>query len=253
MSRYFAREYSGGAFVLLGPSHLVTLGITVAAILGLFFWGRSLPARAKLVVRTGLAGLLISNEIAWHAWTIATDQWSVRTMLPLHMCSVTTWLSILGLLRPNLVTYEFVYFLGITGAGHTVATPDIGIYGFPHLRFFLTLVGHAAIVVTGAYLTFAEGYRPTWASIRRVLVWTNVYLVAIFFLNKAIGSNYMYVAHKPATASLMDVLGPWPWYILALEAVGVLHMLALYAPFAIADARQRWKTAAAGQDSTPGG
>ena len=33
--------------------------------------------------------------------------------------------------------------------------------------------------------------------------------------------------------SLIDVLGPWPWYILALEGVGLVLFFLLYLPFAI--------------------
>lgn len=239
MTQYFSKDYSGDAFVLFGPAHLVSLLVTAAVVFGLGIWGRSLPSAARAGLRFGLCAVLVVNEIAWHVWTIATDQWSVRTMLPLHLCSLTAWMSIVGLLRPSSLSFDFVYFLGITGAGHTLLTPDLGPYGFPHIRFFLTIVGHAGIVVAATYMAFVRRSRPTWASFRRVLVWTNLYLAAVFALNLAIGSNYMYVAHKPATASLMDWLGPWPWYILALEAVGVLHMLALYAPYAIADARCR--------------
>jgi hypothetical integral membrane protein (TIGR02206 family) len=250
MARYFARDYSGGAFVLFGASHIAALGVTAAAILALGIWRRSISPRGALALRYGLSGALIMNEFVWHVWTIATDQWSVQTMLPLHLCSVTAWLSIFGLLRPSPFLFEFIYFLGIPGAGHTLLTPDIGVYGFPHLRFFLTMVGHAGIVIAAAYMTFVQGFRPTWSSFIRVFGWTNVYLVAIFLLNHAIGSNYMYVAHKPATTSLMDVLGPWPWYILALEGVGILHMLVLYVPFAFADGRRRAKLNPVGKQGT---
>jgi len=141
------------------------------------------------------------------------------------------------MIRPSRASFEFVYFLGITGAGHTLLTPNIGRYGFPHIHFFLTLVGHAGIVLAAVYLTFVEGYRPTWKSLWQVFGWANLFMVGIFFLNRAIGSNYMYVSHKPETPSLMDLMGPWPWYILVLEAVALMHMLALDTPFAIADAR----------------
>jgi hypothetical integral membrane protein (TIGR02206 family) len=239
MISIFEKDYSGDPFVLFGRSHLVTLGLTLSAIAALALWGRRFTPGAKKVLRYTLAGLLVANEIAWHAWTLATDQWSIRTMLPFHLCSVTTWLSILALLRPSQAPYEIVYFLGIAGAGETLLTPDVGRYGFPHLHFFLTMVGHAGIVVAAAYLTLVENFRPSWSSFLRVFGWGNLYMVAIFFLNLMIGSNYMYVAHKPLTPSLMDVMGPWPWYLFALEAVGLLHMLILYAPFAVADARRR--------------
>jgi uncharacterized membrane protein YwaF len=49
----------------------------------------------------------------------------------------------------------------------------------------------------------------------------------------------MFVARKPETASLLDVLPEWPWYILWLEAIGLLTCLILYIPFIIKDLRAR--------------
>lgn len=53
--------------------------------------------------------------------------------------------------------------------------------------------------------------------------------------NALLGSNYMFIARKPDDPSLIDVLGPWPWYILSLEAVGLAICFILYLPFAIKD------------------
>jgi hypothetical integral membrane protein (TIGR02206 family) len=63
----------------------------------------------------------------------------------------------------------------------------------------------------------------------------NLYMLLITFVNRAIGSNYLFIAHKPETASLIDVLGPWPWYILIMEGIGILLCLLLYLPYAIHD------------------
>jgi hypothetical integral membrane protein (TIGR02206 family) len=86
-------------------------------------------------------------------------------------------------------------------------------------------------------MTLVEGYRPTWKSLGRVFLWTNIYMVAVFILNQVIGSNYLFIAHKPETPSLIDLLGPWPWYILALEAIGLVLCLLLYLPYAVRDWR----------------
>jgi uncharacterized membrane protein YwaF len=50
---------------------------------------------------------------------------------------------------------------------------------------------------------------------------------------------------KPATASLLDALPAWPYYIPFLELIGVVTCLLLYAPFIIKDwrAKVRAKTA----------
>jgi uncharacterized membrane protein YwaF len=44
---------------------------------------------------------------------------------------------------------------------------------------------------------------------------------------------------KPPTASLIDVLGPWPWYLLALEGIAFVIFFILYLPFAIKDWREK--------------
>ena len=41
----------------------------------------------------------------------------------------------------------------------------------------------------------------------------------IMLINKLVNGNYMFLSHKPDSASLLDVLGPYPWYILSLEGL----------------------------------
>jgi hypothetical integral membrane protein (TIGR02206 family) len=139
----------------------------------------------------------------------------------------------------NYQIYEFMYLMGIGGAIQALATPDLGIYGFPHFRFFQTFISHGLIVTAAIYMTTVEGYRPTWKSIWRVFVWMNAYMVIVFFINTAIGSNYLFINHKPETASLLDMLPRWPIYILYVEVIGMITVLLLYLPFAIKDWRRK--------------
>ena len=92
-------------------------------------------------------------------------------------------------------------------------------------------------------MTVVEGFRPTLQSFKRIFVWTNIYMVIIFFLNLAIGSNYLFVAGKPEFPTLLDMLAPWPWYIIELEAVGFAIFFLLYVPFLIKDWNAKQATA----------
>lgn len=142
------------------------------------------------------------------------------------------------LLNKNYRIYEFAYFLGIGGAIQALLTPDIGIYGFPHFRFVQTFISHGLLLTAAVYMTTVEGFRPTLRSLLRVIISLNIYMAVIFVVNQLIGSNYLFVAHKPPGPTLLDVLPQWPWYILAIEAIGLVVFLTLYVPFAIKD----WQT-----------
>ena len=158
-------------------------------------------------------------------------------MLPLHICSVLIWLSGFMLIFKNYQIYEFVYFLGIGAGLQALLTPDVGIYNFPHFRFLQAFIGHGLMLTSGVYMTTVEGFRPTWKSMFRVIIISNIYMVVIFFFNRAIGSNYLMVNGKPTVASILDLLPEWPWYLIHVEIIGILTCLILYLPFAIKDRR----------------
>ena len=118
-------------------------------------------------------------------------------------------------------------------------TPDAGRFGFPHYRFFQVMLSHGLIITSALYMSFVVRYRPTWSSVARVLIYSNIYAVVIFFFNFLIGSNYLFLAHKLDTASLLDVLPPWPYYLGFVEILGVVFVLLFYAPYAVRDALRR--------------
>jgi hypothetical integral membrane protein (TIGR02206 family) len=229
ISHYFAWNSSGAPFVLFGPAHLAALAMIAAlALLLPQLRERSLAQRR---FRYGLATLLILNELSWHLWHGVHGQWSIQTMLPLHLCSVLIFGSAVLLVTQRYGIFEFAYFMGIGGALQALLTPDLSIHGFPHFRFWQTFISHGGIVLTALYMVIVANYRPTWRSLLRVMVGMNLYMALVGIVNWLLGSNYMFIAHKPETPSLLDVLGPWPWYILNLEALGLAICLLLMLPF----------------------
>ena len=231
MQRYFDYNYDGAPFDVFGPGHLTALAI-IAAIIVFIVWVRRYPGdAAKRRTRFVLAGIILVVESSWHVWNLAIDTWDVQRHLPLHTCSMGIWLSIVMLTTRNYRLYEILYFIGIAGATQALLTPSVGAYGLPHFWPIQSLASHGLLVIALVYMTAIEGLRPTWMSIWRTMLVLNIYMLLITGVNYLIGSNYMYTLRKPATASLLDVLGPWPWYILACEFVAIFLFMILYSPF----------------------
>ncbi|MEP6895904.1 MAG: TIGR02206 family membrane protein [Chloroflexota bacterium] len=234
MDKFFAGDYPGPTFEYFGTTHIAALICLVLLNLFLIRF-RNADEKTKRNIRWTLALILLGNEIAWHYWNYAVGKWTLQTMLPLQVCSLLVWFGALMLFTKNYSIYEFMYLMGIGGAIQALATPDLGIYGFPHFRFFQTFISHGLIITSAIYMTVVEGLRPTWKSLLRVAIWMNVYMVIVYFINIYLGSNYLMINGKPNTPSLLDLLPPWPIYIVYMEALGIITFLILYLPFVFKD------------------
>lgn len=236
MLELFSVEPTQTSLQIFGPKHLTVVAVFVLFWMSLFYFRNIWGDRQKNLVRITLAILLAVNEIGLHIWSAYWGIWNIQTMLPLHMCSVILWITVYMALTDNRSLYDFAYFLGIGGALQAFLTPSDGaMYDIPHYRILQTLVAHGLIITIPLFMTVVEGQRPTLASFKRIFIWANIYMVIIFFLNRLIGSNYLFIAQKPPSPTLMDILSPWPWYIPQLEVVAFVIFFILYLPFLIKD------------------
>ncbi|TLS50278.1 TIGR02206 family membrane protein [Paenibacillus antri] len=222
-------------FVLFSAAHgagLLAAALAVAAIVG--FRAALRRPTANRIARYGLAGLLAASEAALYSWYTITDAWGLYA-LPFQLCTMTLWFSVFALLTRKRTLVEISFFLGILGALQALATPYLTV-GFPDFRYFHFFLAHIGIVSAGVFLTAVDGIRPTWHSALRSLLWLNALAVPAGIANAITGENFMFLARKPSTGSLLDALAPWPWYILELEAVALLMIFALLGIVKAADA-----------------
>jgi hypothetical integral membrane protein (TIGR02206 family) len=216
--------------------------IAALALIGINIWLASFKRAdepTKRFIRYALAIGLWLDEIIWQYWNYTEGQWTIQTMLPLHICSLMIWLGGLMLIFRNYRIYEFGYFLGLGAATQVLLTSYVPLELFTQYRYFQIFISHGLLITSVIYMTTVEGFRPTWGSYFRAVVGTNLYMAVLFPLNLLLGSNYMFLAYKPDEfASLLDILPAWPYYIIHMEILGILIWLMLYLPFAIKD----WRT-----------
>lgn len=236
-ARWLAADYFGEPFALFGRAHLVATCLVLLALLPVLLPRSCWSDRARNVFRFALAGALLALELGRHAWFLANGLWSVQGMLPLHFCTISVWLSVVALATRSRGAYEPLYFLGLGGATQALITPSLAPYGFPHVLALQTYASHTGIVMATLFLTRIEGFRPTPQSLLRLILAVAAYVPAVFALNLAIGSNYLFLAAKPEFATAMDWMPAWPWYIGVLIALALAIALLLYLPFLIADRR----------------
>jgi hypothetical integral membrane protein (TIGR02206 family) len=209
------------AFEPFSPEHLIGIMLAAAIVIGIIVFRRKLRMEVcNRAVRYGLAAFFVSCEAALYVWYAVTDNWGLQS-LPFQLCSIMMWLSAALLLTRSRKLYEITFFIGILGAVQALLTPNLDA-AFPQFRFFQFFLAHGAIIGASVFLTAVEGYRPRLSSMFKAIGWLHVLAVPAAVTNYFTGSNFMFLTRKPDTASLLDLLAPWPWYLLQLEIVTLM-------------------------------
>ena len=153
---------------------------------------------------------------------------SVIDVLPFNMCNYTLILAGIMMITRSKKIFPLVYFWSI-GAIFALATPDVFI-AFPNpqnISFFLT---HIYIYVSMGYAIKYFGFKINFTDFKKAFIYINMIMFVLFFLNLLIGSNYMFLRY-PAPKSPMEILGPWPYYIIGLEVSMLILFTLFYLPF----------------------
>jgi hypothetical integral membrane protein (TIGR02206 family) len=135
------------------------------------------------------------------------------------------------LLRRSYGAFEVAYFWAMGGTVQAILTPDLRT-GFPSPRYIIFFTSHGLVMVGVAFAIGVYQFRPTLRSVGKALAAIVAYAAVIGLLNPLLGTNFLYLQHKPGGASLLDYLGPWPWYVLSLALLTIVSCFVCYLPFA---------------------
>ena len=227
---------SPAPFVPFGVAHLSALGSIAILALSLVVLVRARP-RFELAMRLCLAAAILLF-VAFELGIAAREGWtSWKTVLPLELCDAALVLAVLTLLRPRTRPAELVYFWAGSGTVLAMLTPDLQ-WNFPRWEFLVFFGLHGLVLGAALLLVFGLGLRPRPGAAWRAFAITASWAAFVGLVNLALGTNFMYLRHKPSGATPLDLMGPWPAYIAtgALAALALFQLLSL--PF-----RREWRAA----------
>lgn len=216
---------------ILSPEHLVVVAVTIAAALGLALAARrdSGGAWTRPAARA-LAVVLVLNEVAFHVVHQLDEGLSARGDLPLHLTDAATIAAVIALWRGSALAFELTYFWALTATVQALLTPDLR-QGFPDYRWWWFVVAHAGVVVAAVFLAWGLRRTPRPRAVPRVFAWSLGVTALAAAGTLAFDGNYMFLREPPEGGSLLDLMGPWPWYIASTAALALLLFWLLDRPF----------------------
>ncbi len=231
--------YDPDPFILFGTEHILALLL----FLGLWIWlpryaKNELSSSAQESLGRWISYFVAGTYIAWPILEIMAGTFDAKLHLPFHLCRITNILLPFVMIYKKQIWFELIFFWGLSGMLQASITPDIT-QGFPHFHFIRFFIGHSGLVLAIMYAIVVYGLRPRVKGIWIAMIGINIVLFIAFLVNTALDSNYFWIRGKPPVPSLLDYMGPWPWYIMWSEFLALGHFIIAYSPFYFLNKRKQ--------------
>ena len=205
---------AAGRFQAFGPSHRGALLLLLAGVVAILVFvrrHRGTPLAERVGRRLGLTVLAVTVPLQVLYFT--PGYWDLDKTLPLQLCDLASGVAVYALWTRRRWAAALTYFWGLTLTSQAILTPDLAA-DFPDPIFVLFWAMHVLVVWAAVYLVWALGLGPDWRRYRTAVAITAAWALTVYVFNVVVDTNYGYLNAKPTAASALDLLGPWPWYVL---------------------------------------
>lgn len=151
-------------------------------------------------------------------------------LISLHICHIDLILLVICLIKPRKALFSFCFLIGIPAALSVALFPGSN-HPAPGLpRAILFIMSHTLLVMGALYLLMVEKMKPTFKQVLWIAGAGNVALVAVYFVNRALDTNFLYVNKAPVGTVIakLDIIFGWPGYVIAIDMLALVLMFAMY-------------------------
>ncbi|MGL5798044.1 MAG: TIGR02206 family membrane protein [Cetobacterium sp.] len=175
----------------------------------------------KILKIVSLIVLLIKCGELFIRYKLIGEAW--YQILPLHLCNITLIFAVFGTIF-RFMPFLYATFFWSIGALFAILTPEVReiFPSFFNISFFLTHF-YILFIAIAEYKIFK--LRVSLESWTGSFLGINLIMSGVFFINKVLGTNYLYVNRKPSFNSPLNYFGEWPYYIIVVEIVYVILTL----------------------------
>lgn len=198
-----------------GASHWAVLGVFAVVAAALLVAGRR-PSRAGERVA---AAVLLVLFVGMVVYLNVPSRFDPAYTLPLQLSDLVSVSAIWALWSRARWAYALTYYWALVLSSQALVSPALSGPDFPSVEFLVFWTLHLAVVWVAIYLTWGVGTRPDWRDYRTAVVVSLGWAAVAMAANAATGGNYGFLSRKPPVASVLDLLGPWPYYLIVVTAL----------------------------------
>lgn len=199
----------------------------------LTYRARKLPEDGKHKITQIFAWLLVINVLIWQVVKVyvsllpsndpAFVPFNWGEDLPLNPCNWLAFVALAYSYTRKVWMWHVLYFFVWVFTFNAVITPALN-EGFPHYNYCKFWISHTGLVMFVIHLLVLGMPRIMFKDLLKSYGYLQIFTLIAISVNYLVVStgreaNYFFLMHKPETASILDILGPWPWYIIQGDVI----------------------------------
>ncbi|MGO9761268.1 MAG: TIGR02206 family membrane protein [Solirubrobacteraceae bacterium] len=208
----------------LSDEHLAALAVLALSAVLAVWAPRRHPGRWTVIAARALALLIFAGWAGEYVADVVLGTWSTQYDLPLQLTDAISVASIVALWTRRALAIELMYFWSLTATLQATLTPDL-YQTFPSVYYFTYYIYHVGAITGGCLLVLGCRLYPRPGAVRRVYAATFAFTLIAGLGDVITGGNYMFLREKPEYSSLLNVLGPWPWYIASTTVLALVLLV----------------------------
>ncbi|BAU95465.1 hypothetical protein N24_1203 [Corynebacterium suranareeae] len=185
--------------------------LITAAVLSLI----AVPLVRRFNFAPFLGWLLLVLTTAWTFWGFLPAYYTVEQSWPFHFSDLLRVITAIALITRAQWATSVTILWGTTTNLMSLLTPDVQYMQVPWLEFTMYWFMHITVFLAAIILLFGFGEKPGIFGVVISVAWAISWGILCLIVNAFLGTNYGYLSTEPESASILDLLGGWPFYIVA--------------------------------------
>ena len=208
-------------FEVFGNDHVSSIILIILIYVFLLRYNKHMGiSNSSQIFPIFLSCFIVALDISEDIIRIITQHYSLREDLPLQLCNIGIYLSVIALLKKNQTAFELIFFWGLVGASQAILTPDSNLFELKTF-FIYSQAYHGTLIFAVLWLIVKNGMRMEMKSISKVFLITNIVVVVVALINYLLDSNYMFLRVRPNSISPF-LVGEWPVYIIMVQIFSIV-------------------------------
>ncbi len=139
--------------------------------------------------------LTLFQQVLLYSWYVIVTGFDFAQALPLHLCRISTLLSLIYFIRKNNDLMDIVFYFGLFAYG-SFALP-IAIHPITHALGISYLINHSLTLLLPFIAYYAFDWKPKRKNLHLAISYFLIYFIIAVVANTLFDGNYFYLVKRP--------------------------------------------------------